>query len=76
MKIIGIDGLDDLIKGINSAFDHIQAIDHKQTQGGEFVPDGIIYSTDEQAKFAAENPDVERAIQHELYEVDRRIKNA
>lgn len=77
MKISGLKELYDLIKGVEDAFKYVESIDGKKTTGNEFVPDGTtLYPSDEQAKFAADNPEIERALQHEIHEVDRRIKNA
>jgi hypothetical protein len=77
MKVSGITEMIDLIKGIQGAFDYVRSVDGKTTKGDQFVPDGLsLYPSDEQARFAAENPEIERALLHEIYEVDRRIKDA
>ena len=70
----GLKDLEDLTRDVESAIQYIIGIDGKTTDGGEFVPDGQMYETEEQANFAAQNPEVERAIQHEIFEFDRRLK--
>ena len=72
--IKGLDEFEDLAQAVKDAMQYIESIDGKQTSGNEFVPDGQIYETDEEAIFAAMNPDADRAIRHEIYEFDRRIQ--
>lgn len=67
--------LDDIWQSIEDGIKYIESVNQKRTIGGEFVPDGKnLYATDDAARFSAENPEVDRAIKHEIYELDRRIK--
>lgn len=66
--------LSDLEQDILNAFKYIQSVNGKLTMGDEFVPNkNKLYENKEDAQFAEKNPIVIRAIDHEVFEVQRRI---
>ena len=75
MTIKGLKEFGDLISGLDDAILYIESRNGERTDGDGFVPSGgNVYPTEEQAKFAGENPKVDNVVKHEMYEFDRRLK--